>query len=142
MTGEVTQLQVILAPHAAEDEEHRAWLAGQLREELLELDVERVDPAAAAEVPPGARGAAWAGVGAWLVSIVSSSGALADVVETIRAWLRRGEGRSVRLELEGDVLELTGVSSEQQQQLIEAWLERHGGADGSGAPAGRQVEGG
>jgi len=31
----------------------------------------------------------------------------------------------VKLELDGDALELTGVSSRDQQRLIELWIERH-----------------
>jgi hypothetical protein len=33
----------------------------------------------------------------------------------------------VTLEIDGDKLEVTGLSSEEQQRLINAWLSRHGG---------------
>jgi hypothetical protein len=31
----------------------------------------------------------------------------------------------VRLELDGDVLELTGASDDERQRLVDAWIERH-----------------
>jgi hypothetical protein len=34
----------------------------------------------------------------------------------------------VRIELDGDVLEVSGVSSEERQRLVDAWIERHGRA--------------
>jgi hypothetical protein len=42
---------------------------------------------------------------------------LSAVVGVIGAWLGRSQKRSIRLELNGDVLELTGLSSDQQQRL-------------------------
>jgi hypothetical protein len=46
-------------------------------------------------------------------------------VAAIQGWLGRSQQRSVKLELDGDVLELTGVSSRDQQRLVDEWLRRH-----------------
>jgi hypothetical protein len=47
--------------------------------------------------------------------------------------------RSVNLELGGDALDLTGVSSADQRRLIDEWLRRHGGKEGAGQ-VGKQPE--
>jgi hypothetical protein len=60
-----------------------------------------------------------------LVVTVAQSGLLAPVVAAIQGWLGRSQQRSVKLELDGDVLELTGVSSRDQQRLVDEWLRRH-----------------
>jgi hypothetical protein len=31
----------------------------------------------------------------------------------------------VRIELDGDVLELTAASDEERERLVDAWIERH-----------------
>jgi hypothetical protein len=50
---------------------------------------------------------------------------LGAVVDTVQSWLARLGSRSVKLELDGDVLEVTGVSAQQQGDLIRTWVERH-----------------
>ena len=49
------------------------------------------------------------------------------VVTAVLGWLGRGHDspRKVRLEVEGDVLELSGASSEEQDRLVEMFLSRH-----------------
>ncbi len=96
----------------------------QLRRELLELDVEAVELARAGEPPPGTRAVDFIALGS-LVVTVANSGLLSAVVAAIRSWLGARPQRSIRLELGGDVLELTGVSSEEQRRLADAWLRRH-----------------
>jgi len=52
--------------------------------------------------------------------------AVAAVIGLIRDWLRRpGAQRSVRrVEIDGDVLKLTGTSSELQERLVDDWIKR------------------
>jgi hypothetical protein len=64
-------------------------------------------------------------VGALIVNLLQSSTLLGAVVGTVQSWLSGHKGRSVKLELDGDVIELTGVSSDQQQRLVDAWIARH-----------------
>jgi hypothetical protein len=49
------------------------------------------------------------------------------VVSVISDWLRRGKGtgRTVRLELGGDALELSQVSAADQARLIDLFVSRH-----------------
>jgi hypothetical protein len=50
---------------------------------------------------------------------------LTPVVAAVQAWLGGSRQRSVKLQLGGDVLELTGVSSKDQRRLVDEWLRRH-----------------
>ena len=49
-------------------------------------------------------------------------------MRTIRGWLGGDTDRRVRIEIGGDVLELTGSSDAERQRIVDAWIERHGGA--------------
>jgi hypothetical protein len=118
--------------HLAEDGadlERIGALAGYLRAELLQLDVEDVRPLPAGEAPPGSRAFEVAAVGALLVSLGKSADGLRAVVGAVRVWLARGDGvrRTVRLELGGDVLELSEATAADQQRLIEVFVSRHAG---------------
>jgi hypothetical protein len=114
------------------DAERLAVLAGYLRGELLQLDVEDVTALHVGEAPPGARVFDVAAVGALLIALGQSAEGLASVVSAIRDWLRRGAGarRSVRLELGGDALELSQASTADQERLIGLFISRHTKADG------------
>jgi len=109
------------------DAERLVVLTGYLRSELLQLDVEDVKALPAGEPPPGARGFDVAAVGALLVTFGQSADGLRSVLSVISGWLRRGEGegRTVRLELGGDALELTQASTADQERLIELFVSRH-----------------
>jgi hypothetical protein len=104
-----------------------AELTGYLRAELLQLDVENVTTPQAGDVPPGARVVGVAAVGTLLVALSQSVDGLRSVVAVIRDWLRRGDGtrRTVRLELDGDALELSQASAADQERLIELFVSRH-----------------
>ena len=120
------ELRLQLSEEGA-DAERLAVLTGYLRSELLQLDVEDVSALPAGEPPPGARGFDAATVGALLIALGQSAQGLQSVVSVIRDWLRRGEGtgRSVRLELGGDALELSQASATDQERLIELFVRRH-----------------
>jgi hypothetical protein len=116
-------VQVAVGPDA--DAEEVAEATSQLRRELLDLDVEAVELPAAGEPPPGTRAVELAALGA-LVVTVAQSPLLGPVVAAVRSWLAGGSAqRSVKLELDGDVLELSGVSSKEQRRLVDEWLGRH-----------------
>ena len=104
-----------------------AELTSYLRAELLQLDVEDVITPQDGDVPPGARVVGVAAVGTLLVALSQSVDGLRSVVAVIRDWLRRGDGtrRTVRLELDGDALELSQASAADQERLIELFVSRH-----------------
>ena len=114
-----------------------AALTGYLRAELLQLDVEDVATPQSGDVPPGARVVGVAAVGTLLVALGQSADGLRAVVSAISAWLRRGEGtrRTVRLELDGDALELSQASAADQERLIELFVSRHAMGEGGPWPA-------
>jgi hypothetical protein len=106
------------------DSEEVAEAALQLRRELLDLDVDAVEVQAGGEPPPGTRAVELAALGALAVTI-SQSELLSSVMATVRWWLAGAPQRSIKLDLGGDTLELTGVSSKEQQRLTDEWLRRH-----------------
>jgi hypothetical protein len=129
MSGE---LRLRLSEDGA-DAERLAMLTGYLRSELLQLDVEDVTALQAGEPPPGSRVFGVAAVGALLIALGQSAEGLRSVVSAIRDWLRRGDGtrRTVRLELDGDALELSQASPADQQRLIELFIDRHTTGEGA-----------
>jgi hypothetical protein len=120
------ELSLELAEDGA-DAERLAELAGFLRQELLALDVEDVTGLPAGEAPPGSRAFDVVAVGGLLVTLGRSAGGLLTVVSAIRNWLGRGAGtpRTVRLEIAGDVLDLSGATAADQQRLIDLFVARH-----------------
>jgi hypothetical protein len=65
-----------------------------------------------------------AALGALAVNLADSQ-LLAAVVSVVRSWLVGSPRRSIKLQLGGDSLELTGVSSKEQRRLTDEWLARH-----------------
>jgi hypothetical protein len=121
-----SQVRVDVVDPDADDEEVEE-LTGRLREALLELDVASVSRERAGEAPEGSKSAGALAAGSLLVSVMSPA-VLSSIVELIRGWLGRRGSRTVKLSLGGDTIELTGVSDERQDQLIQAWLARHSAA--------------
>jgi hypothetical protein len=101
-------------------------LARSLRDDLVELEVDRVE-LVPDEPPEGARAAEALVAGALLVQLARTSDALSTLVRTIRGWLGASGGRTVRIELDGDVLEVSGVSDAERERLVETWIARHAG---------------
>jgi len=61
------------------------------------------------------------------VGLGSSADGLRGVISAISGWLSRGWGahRSVKLEIDGDVLELNEASAADQDRLIGLFIARH-----------------
>lgn len=110
-----------------DDADELADLTQRLRGELLDLDVEAVELASGAEAPEGAKGLELLGIGGLVVRFALRSEVLRSVVDTTVAWLGRQRARSVKLSLDGDTLEVSGVSTDEQRRLIELWVARHAG---------------
>jgi len=117
------RVDVAVAPDADAAELDDATL--QLRRELLELDVSRVERPAGDSPPPGARAAEVAVVGTLLVTVTQQ--VVAAVVRAVTGWIGRRDSRSVKLEIAGDSIEVTDPTAEEQRSLIEAFLARHVG---------------
>jgi hypothetical protein len=125
-----------LRVHVSEDgadAERLDALAGFLRQELLQLDVEDVSALPAGEPPPGSRGFDVVAVGGLLVTLGRSAEGMRAVVRAVQHWLGRGQGvrRTVRLEIGDDVLELSEASAADQQRLVDLFVSRHAAGGGS-----------
>lgn len=105
---------------------HLEELTHRLGNELKELDVEKVEVAKSGKAPEGTKGIPDVPVwGSLLVTLATSSRVIPALVGTVQSWLKRDEGRSVTLEIGGDKLQVTRISSEQQHELIDTWLKVH-----------------
>jgi hypothetical protein len=119
-----TALGIQVAVESGADAEEVAEATLQLRRELLDLDVESVEIPRAGDPPPGSRAVDLAALGTLVVTVAQSQ-LLGSVVAAVGSWLAGSRQRSIKLELGGDVLELTGVSSGEQRRLTDEWLRRH-----------------
>ena len=126
MTVSQAELSVELQAAPGADAEELAQLAGRLRAELLDLDVDAVRQPVLGEAPEDAKGAGLLAAGQLVVGLVATPEVLASIIGTVRSWLGRNRGRSVKLTLGGDALEVSGVSSAEQDRLIDLWVSRHG----------------
>jgi hypothetical protein len=100
----------------------------QLRAELLELDVDDVQQPSVGSPPEGAKGVDAALIGTLVVT--AGREAISAVVRVVAGWLSRSGGRSVKLQLGDDVLELSDASKEEQRRVVDAFLARHVAANG------------
>jgi hypothetical protein len=97
-------------------------VTGRLREELLDLDVDAVDPVSEETAPEHAKGLG--SLAGWLVVQLGTVGGLRAVVDVVRGWAAR-TNRVVEVSWGGEVLKVTGVTSAQQEKIIDAWLARN-----------------
>jgi hypothetical protein len=128
VTGTQWHMAAELDAGPEHDAEELAELTQRLRDELLELDVDAVEPATGGPAPDGAKGLELLAVGGLIVRFAMKATVLRAVADATVGWLGRQQARSVKLTLDGDTLELTGVSSDEQQRLIELWVARHADA--------------
>jgi hypothetical protein len=117
------QLILQVLPGEDSDAEELADLGDRLREELLEYDVSSVGPVPAEDVPPGAKGIGE--VAGWPVANFATLDGLRAVIDGVRAWSARTH-RTVEVTMDGDTLKLEAATAQQQQEIIDARLARHG----------------
>ena len=120
------ELTLQVLPVADSDAEEIADLVAELHAELLSVDGASVAPLSAEAAPAGAKGLG--DVAGWLVAQFGTLDGLRAVVAAVHGWTSR-TGRTVEVSIGGDVLKVTAVTSQQQREIIDAWLARH-------APAG------
>lgn len=102
-----------------------------IRAEILDLDVHDVE-FKRAEAPDAAKGEGVT-IGSLVVTLANSA-VLVSIIQVIRSWLARDEGRQAKLSDGERTLELTGVTSDQQQLIIQAMLTAMEQADQSSVP--------
>lgn len=118
-----TQVMIELVDASA-DLETVDELTADLREELLQLDVDAVVPVPAGPAPAGSKGAEAIAVGALLLQLHSSLPLLQAVLTAARAWLTRraAPGRTVKVTVDGSSLELSAATVDQQQRLVDEFV--------------------
>jgi hypothetical protein len=121
---------------AGKEEEHEdsgelERITRNLRHELNELDaVEKVDLVRkeGEGVPKGSKvGGEIVTLGSLLVTLGASAGSIIipNLTNALQSWLTRNERRKITLDIGGDKLEVTGVSSKDKERLIDVWISRH-----------------
>lgn len=95
-----------------------------LREDLLQLDVEKVERPAGGPAPEGTRSGAAELMNVLLVALPPALPLLERLVAVVGEWLSRSsQSRSVVLKIGGNRLDLTGVDAKEQRRLTDAWLD-------------------
>lgn len=125
MTEQVVQLTLRIETDAEADAEELAMLAVDLRELLLELDIESADRLTRGQAPPGTRSGEMFVAGALTVMLAWSKELVTKFLESVQSWVSFAAGRSVKIELDGDSLELHGLTREDQRRLIQLFIDRH-----------------
>jgi hypothetical protein len=132
--GRTERMRLVLTGGQDGDQEELDQLTLQLRERLLELDVDDVEPVRSGSVPDGAKPVDALTVGALAVTLAPL--ALRSVLDLVRAWIENRPVRTVSVTLGEDSLELEAASSADQQRIVDAFLAKHGPgaepADGQG----------
>jgi len=118
-----TQLQIEILDPTADDQELDE-LTESLRQDLLELDVDSVSRPTLGPGPEGSKGLDLAAVGALLVALKSSVEVATQVVSAVRSWMHRTKGptQTLKLTMNGHTLELSAATTDQQQQLVDAFV--------------------
>lgn len=118
-------LTFLIHPDAGSDLEELAELGHRLRTDLLDAGADPADARPAGPAPAGTKGAELLALGSVLVAVGRSVPLLGRVLATVRDWIGQQPVRSVTVSLDGDTIELTHASSEEQRRLIDAWISRH-----------------
>ncbi|MDQ6741808.1 MAG: hypothetical protein M3Z97_02715 [Candidatus Dormibacteraeota bacterium] len=105
------------------DAEELARLTGQLRSQLLELDVDRVDLVRGGQAPPGSKVADPITIGAIIITLAPTL--IQAVIGLVQNWHKDHPVSSVKVTLGDDSLELSNASPEQVEQLAQAFIARH-----------------
>lgn len=103
------------------DDEELTEATQRLRTVLLDLDVDSVEPLPEIDVSEGAKGVETL-VG-WLAVRFGKEG-LRTLVAGLVGWATR-TGHNIEVSYGGDVLKVTGVTSAQQERVINDFLARH-----------------
>lgn len=124
MGNRMTKLQLTINTGTDTDAQELSELTRQLRQEISALDVEEVGLLRGEKIPEGAKAGDPITWGTLLVTLVASGGVLPTLINAIQSWLTQHATRSITLKIGDDQLDVKGVSSEEQRQLIDLWLKR------------------
>lgn len=125
--GKTTVARITVADH---DETASDDAAQKLRLDLRELeDVVQVEQATRPGAPDGARSGELIAIGTLIVTLAAQLEAVAAILTCVAEWRRRHQLVEIRVEIDGDVLVLTGADEAQVRAVIEGFLEKRRGPD-------------
>lgn len=122
--GNLKEIKLSINSHKSDDE-HLLQLTMLLRDELEQLDIEKITTPSHASQPEGAKSGDVFSWGLLLLTLAASGGVLSTLITALKSWVLRQNECSVKIEIDGDVLEIKGVDSEEQRRIIERWLALH-----------------
>jgi hypothetical protein len=126
VSGDAGRLVISHDIGAESDAEDLANATYRLRRELAQLDVDDVTIPRSEQASEGSRGPDLGAIGTLIVTLGQDS-ALSAVISALLDWASRDSRRRVRVELDGDMLDITGLSEHDQRRIINHWLRRHPG---------------
>ncbi|WP_327426295.1 hypothetical protein [Streptomyces sp. NBC_01236] len=129
-------MNLVLEGSADSDQEELDTVTLQLRERLLELDIDRAELNRSDGAPDGSKPGDVIALGALAVTMAPF--ALRSVVRLLETWIGHRPVRTVSITIGEDSLELQAVSSGDQRKLIDAFITRQGPTP---APAGEPASG-
>ena len=133
MVDRTTQVRLTINAGSDTDVSELEELTLRLKEELADLDeVESIEMARAGETPAGAKAGDAVLLGDLVMQLLAAGGVLTTMIGALQAWLKRHGRRSVSVEIGGDKLEVTGLSSQEQRRLVDAWIARHSSTEAQG----------
>lgn len=122
----VRQLTVVVEAESDADPAELDQLVRRLHTELRNTDVEDIEPVSSEQVPPGAKGADPASIGALLVTLSAAGGVFSMLIQTTRDWLgRQATADKISVTIDGDTLVLEKSSEAERTALVEAYIRRH-----------------
>ena len=122
MSEKAVQVLLNLDAGSEADAEEKEKITRQLREELLGLDVDAVDFVKAGETPAKAKSGDLVTWGTLLLRLAASGGVLTTLIGAVQSWLTRNNQRSITLDVNGNKLEIKGISSDEQTRLANEWI--------------------
>jgi hypothetical protein len=118
-SGRPFLLQVL--PEAGSGPQALEKLRESLTRQLAEVDVESLDTVEQDEVPGDAKGLSV--LAGWIAVQVSLRN-LGRLVQSVADWASRNN-HAVEIRYGKDTIIVSGVTSAQQEKLVDEWLDRH-----------------
>ncbi|MGW4873741.1 hypothetical protein [Streptomyces chartreusis] len=116
-------IRVMLEGSADSDQEELDACTLELRERLLELDVEEVTAERSGAAPEGTKPGEVIAVGALVVTAIPF--VLRSAVRLLEAWIANRPVRTARVTIGEESLELQALPAADQRRVIDAFLARH-----------------
>jgi hypothetical protein len=124
--GQLRQLTVVVEPEEGVDPDELDRMVRRLRAELMDVEVEDVEPVAAEDAPAGAKAGDPVSLGALMVTLSAAGGVFSVLIGTVRDWLgRQSAAQEISVTIDGDTLVLKKSTTRERRTLIDAYVRRH-----------------